>query len=114
MAADTFVVDVPGVGAFECRRRNMRTALRITAEYNRLTEGDSNPPEQFAGICNFLAYLKVMVIEGPEGWDVDETDPDSDEEIATLREVFSAIAAEEARFRGSRKGKPQKAGEGAE
>lgn len=95
----TFTIHVQNVGTFECRRRVMRTAVQLTAEYNRLVEGDPNPPSYFADLCNFLAYLKVMVVSGPDGWDVDNVDPDSEAEMKALREVYDAIVTEEARFR---------------
>lgn len=95
----TFTLHVSGVGAFECRRRVMRTAVQLAAEYNRLVEGDPNPPAYFSELCNFLAYLKVMIVSGPDGWDVDNVDPDSEAEMTALREVYDAITAEEARFR---------------
>lgn len=111
---DTYTVHVPGVGTFQCRRRVMRTAIQVMAEYNRLVEGDPNPPGYMAELCNFLAYLKVMIVSGPEGWDVDTVDPDSETDMAALRSVFEAITAEEARFRQGSGKEPAPTGEGAE
>lgn len=111
---ETYSVHVPGVGTFACRRRVMRTAVQIMAEYNRLVEGDPNPPAYFAELCNFLAYLKVMVVSGPEGWDVDNVDPDSEADMSALRDVFAAVTAEEARFRQGSGKEPAPTGEGAE
>ena len=110
----TFTLHVPHVGTFECRRRVMRTAVQIAAEFNRLVEGDPNPPPYFAELCNFLAYLKVMIVAGPDGWDVDNVDPESEAEMTALREVYEAMTAEEARFRRDAGADPASAGAGPE
>jgi hypothetical protein len=94
-----FTVAVDGVGSFTCRHRTMRTAIAITAEYNRLTEGAEQVPDDFAGICNFIAYLKVMVVYGPSDWDPYQTDPDSATDMEKLRQVYTAIKEAEGRFR---------------
>jgi hypothetical protein len=96
-----FTVAVDGVGSFTCRRRTMRTAIAITAEYNRLTEGAEHVPEDFAGICNFIAYLKAMIIHGPGDWDPYQADPDSAADMDKLRQVYMAIKEAEGRFRQS-------------
>lgn len=110
---DTFVVEVPDVGSFECRRRTMRVAIAITAEYNRLTEGAPVVSDEFNWLCSFVSYLKVMIVEGPEGWNVDEVNPDSEEEMATLNKVYREVKAAEARFRAGGGSEPKAEGEGA-
>lgn len=95
----TFVVNVDGVGTFECQRRTMRVAVAIGVEYARLTEGLEDVPENLERMCNVLAYLKSMIVSGPAGFDVYETDPDDKGEIAKLTKVYDAISEGEARFR---------------
>ena len=107
MRSDTYMVEVAEVGSFEVRRPIMRTAVRIEVEYARLTEGVESLPIDLQFICRIMAYLKVMVVSGPEGWEVDNVDPYSEGETAKLREVFEAITAEEARFRSGGKEKPE-------
>lgn len=96
-----FTVAVEGVGSFSCRRRTMRTAIAITAEYNRLTEGAEQVPDEFAGICNFISYLKVIIVAGPTDWDPYLVDPDSEADMDKLRKVYVAVKDAEARFRAS-------------
>lgn len=95
----TAVVTVDGIGVFRYRRRTMRTAVAINAEYNRLTEGAQAVSSEFAGLCDFLAYLRVMIVEAPDDWDPYAVDPDSEEEVGRLNRVYRAIKDAEARFR---------------
>lgn len=106
----TFTVAVDGVGSFTCRRRTMRTAIAITAEYNRLTEGAEQVPDEFAGICNFIAYLKAMVVAGPGDWDPYLADPDSEADMERLRKVYVAVKDAEGRFRAGAGADAQKPG----
>lgn len=111
MIPDTFSVAIEGVGTLTCRRRTMRTAVAMAAEYNRLTEGAEVVPPEFDGLCNFLAYLKVMVVDGPDGWDPYAVDPEDPDAMARLRLAYSGIQDAEGRFRSG--AKPQPEGEGA-
>jgi len=99
MESRTYTVDVDGVGAFECRRRNMRLLAAINAEYNRLTEGADSVSDEFSSLAEFLAYLRVTIVSGPEGWDVYEADPDDPEETQRLQKVYEEVRKAEARFR---------------
>ena len=110
--ADSFDVNVPNVGAFVCRRNTIRTSAARFAEFARLTEGLSPIPPEFEGICNFLSYLRVMIIRGPDGWDPYALDADDESTWATLSTVYEAVKAAEARFRAGAGGQPQGAGEG--
>jgi hypothetical protein len=110
---NTFTVAVEGVGSFTCRRRTMRTAIAITAEYNRLTEGAEQVTDEFAGICNFISYLKVIIVAGPADWDPYLADPDSEADMDKMRKVYVAVKDAEARFRASPGADAQKPGAGA-
>lgn len=107
MRSETYMVEVPEVGSFEVRRPVMRTAIRVEVEYARLTEGVESLPVDLKVICRIMSYLKVMVVSGPDGWDVDNIDPYSDDETSRLREVYEAVTAEETRFRSGGKAEPQ-------
>lgn len=109
----TQVVNVDGIGSFVCRRRTMRVAIAISAEYNRLTEGSENIGPEFAGICNFMAYLRAMIVSGPDDWAPYDIDPEDTEAMDRLRQVYLAIKDAEARFRKQPDGKPEKPGTGA-
>ena len=108
----TQVVMVDGIGSFVCRRRTMRVAIAISAEYNRLTEGSENIGPEFAGICNFMAYLRAMVVAGPDDWAPYDIDPEDTEAMDQLRQVYLAIKDAEARFRKQPDGQPEKPGTG--
>ena len=110
---NTQIVTVEGVGSFVCRRRTMRVAIAITAEYNRLTEGAENVSHEFAGICNFMAYLRTIVVSGPDDWSPYDVDPDDGEAMDRLRQVYQAIKDSEARFRAKPGQEPQESGEGS-
>jgi hypothetical protein len=112
MRPDTHVVEVEGVGSFEVRRPIMRTAIRIEVEYSRLTEGLETVPDELSFLCRIMAYLKVMIVSGPDDWDVDNCDPYTETEVTRLREVYDALNAAEARFRSKSDPKPQAEGEG--
>lgn len=114
MRSETYRVEVPEVGSFEVRRPVMRTAIKVEVEYARLTEGVDSLPVDLQIICRIMSYLKVMVVEGPHGWDVDGVDPYSDRDTSRLREVFEAITAEESRFRAGGQEKPQAPSAGTE
>lgn len=108
----TFPVAVEGIGTFHCRRRTMRVAIAISAEYNRLTEGAAEVSAEFAGICNFMAYLAVVVAKGPPDWTPYDVDPDDGEAMDRLRQVYQAIKDSEARFRAKTGKEPQESGAG--
>lgn len=112
MQRDTQVVMVDGIGSFVCRRRTMRVAIAISAEYNRLTEGADNIGPEFAGICNFMAYLRAMVVSGPDNWAPYDIDPEDNDAMDELRKVYMAIKDAEARFRKKPGSEPQGASPG--
>ena len=111
---DTILVHVDGLGTFEVRRRTMRVAIAITAEYNRLTEGADQVGPELGSVCNILAYLKGMIVSAPDDWDPYALDPDSADDMALIEQVYSAIKADEGRFRTGAGAQPQGPGTGGE
>ena len=111
---DTFPVTVDGFGTLLCQKRTVRVAVAVTAEYNRLTEGAEEVSGEFASVCNFLAYLKVVVLSGPDGWDPYGVDPDSEAAMEVLHKAYRAIKEAEGRFRSKPDAQPEVAGAGAE
>lgn len=107
MQPDTYPVNVDGLGTFQCRRRTMRVAVAITAEYNRLTEGADQVGPELGSVCNILAFLKTVVADAPDGWDPYAADPDSPDEMAKIEKVYSAIKVEEGRFRNEAGAQPK-------
>jgi hypothetical protein len=114
VSPDSFPVVVEGVGTLICKKRTVRVAVAITAEYNRLTEGAEEVSGEFASVCNFLAYLKVVVISGPEGWDPYGVDPDAESEMEVLHKAYRAIKEAEGRFREKPDAKPKGPSAGSE
>jgi len=114
MRPDTFPVVVDGVGTLICKRRTVRVAVAVTAEYNRLTEGAEDVSGEFSSVCNFLSYLKVVVVSGPESWDPYGVDPDSEEEMEVLHKAYRAIKDAEGRFRAKPVANPEVPGSGPE
>jgi hypothetical protein len=112
LSGKTFTVDVPDVGAFECAVRDMRTALAISAEFNRLTEGQDELSPLFEAVCEIHAYLKVMIKHAPDDWDLDGADPDSEGDQRRILIVYDAIRAAERTFRSRATGDTKKPSEG--
>lgn len=94
-----FEIHVPGVGTFECQRRNMRDELRIEAEYSRLTEGIETPTDALETSARMISAIKVLVTSAPEGWDIDEMDPFDQDTYAKIVKVYLAIREKENSFR---------------
>lgn len=97
-----YPIEVPGVGNFIFRRRVMRDEFRIGAEYSRLTEGVETPVQWLDLIAAATSTLKVLTVEAPSGWDIEAMDPEDDATYAKIMEVYGALRAAEARFRGER------------
>jgi hypothetical protein len=94
-----FVVDVPDVGVFTFARRNMRSELAIAAEFSRLSEGIATPSAFLETVGGWIATLKVLTLNAPAGWVLDEMDPLDDENYARLMNVHAALRAREDSFR---------------
>lgn len=101
-AAQTdFYVPVEGVGQFRFGKRMMRDEMRINVEYSRLTEGIETPTSYLDLVATWMSTLKVLTVEAPAGWDVDEMDPLDDDTYAKLMKVFTALREKEGSFRRS-------------
>lgn len=108
--ATDFYIDVEGVGNFRIARRTMRSELQIGAEYSRLTEGVETPTEWLANVAAWLATLKVVVVEGPAGFGMDEIDPMDPAIYNKLFLIYEAVSEKENSFRGITK--PQRQAQG--
>jgi hypothetical protein len=99
-ASDTdYHLDVDDVGHFVFARRMMRDEMRIAAEFSRLTEGVDTPTTYLAQMCTWMATLKVLLVEGPTGWDVDTLDPLEQDSYDKILLVYGALRAKEEDFR---------------
>ena len=104
----TYTVDVEEVGAFTVSRRNMRAEIAISSEFNRLTDGQDNLSDSLSTFAMMVATVKVLVLEAPEGWSVDDMDPFEPSSYLRVTRVFRAIREREEFFRnGSAQGSAQ-------
>lgn len=93
-----FEVNVEGVGRFVFGYRVMVDEAKIQAEYARVVDG-TTPTDWLHILAGWIATLKVLTVEAPEGWDIDEMDPLVDDEYEKLSKVFDALRAKESFFR---------------
>ncbi len=100
---NNYFIEVPGVGRFEIAPRRMGTHCEILAEYSSLTKGVETPTHYLQWYGSMVATLKVMIVSGPNGWDMDDMDPLDPETTETLAKVFNALRAKEDSFRAKRK-----------
>jgi hypothetical protein len=94
-----FTVPVEGIGAFTFAKRSLRDELAIGSEYSRLTEGVDTPTPWLEAVAGWIAALKVLTVEAPKGWNIDELDPLDPETYAKLRKVHAALREKEGSFR---------------
>lgn len=94
-----FEVTVEGVGRFVFGYRVMRDEFKIQAEYSRVLDG-SPPTDWLHVLAGWVSTLKVLTVEAPEGWDIDQMDPLDDDEYAKISKVFEALRVKEVSFRG--------------
>lgn len=99
MISESFQITVENVGTFECRRRTLRTEIKIGAEFSRLTEGEEKIPAWMRELCEIVSTVKCLVIKGPDGFNVDTMDPQDESTFGNLVAIYNAILTEEARFR---------------
>jgi hypothetical protein len=99
----TFTLDVDGVGAFTAKRRTMLTEIEIAAEANRLVGGQEELSEWLRGLVMTVATLKVQIVKAPDGFDLEELDPDDPDSYALMQQVYRAVKAKEADFRSGKR-----------
>lgn len=98
-----FQINVDGIGTFTFGRRRMRDEMAIAAEFSRLTEGVDNPTPYLASVAGWISTLKVLTVEAPEGWDIDEMDPLDEDTYAKLVKAHTALREKEGSFRSGSK-----------
>jgi hypothetical protein len=105
--AATYALDVPDVGAFVFRRRDLRDELMISALADRLLGGDSDVSDITHNLAYVVAALKTLLVSGPDSWGdplgADPTDPQTFRRINT---VFAELRSAEERFRAERTAEP--------
>jgi hypothetical protein len=100
-----FVEPVEGIGTFTFARRNMRLEIKSAVERKRLSEGEEL--DGFTALfVEAVADLKVLIVEGPDGWSpsqIDDMNPFDDATYGRVLKVWSALRGKEETFRGSGK-----------
>lgn len=89
---------VEGIGRFRFARRKLADELqiqRLFAEY----AGGVEPTAWLTTLAEYLSTLKVLTVEAPEGWDMDDMDPLDNDTYTKISRVFVALREREERFR---------------
>ena len=98
-AATDFHVTVEGVGRFRFAQRRMEDEMKIAVEYSLITQGIDTPSVWLTIMGGATAQLRVLTVEAPDGWDIDEMDPLDDETYARIVNVHRALRDQERSFR---------------
>lgn len=98
-AATDFHVPVEGVGRFRFGYRKLADEMDIAVEYSLMTKGIDTPTQWLGIMAGAVSQLRVLTVEGPDGWDLDELDPLEDADYAKLLKVHSALREQENSFR---------------
>lgn len=99
MTPTTYTITVDGVGTFTFAKRSMRSNLAIAAEYSRLTEGVENPVPFLDTVATWMSTLKVLTVAAPDGWVLDDMDPEDEDTYTKLGRVYGALRNKEGSFR---------------
>lgn len=99
MSATDYHIHVDELGDFRIARRTMRVELQMQVEYSRIVQG-VQPSAYLDLLATWIAAAKVLVLKGPDGWDVDALDPLDQGDMKKLMLLNGAINAKEASFRG--------------
>lgn len=108
-----FFIDVPSVGQFRFGRRTFGDRIAIRADYLRLVAEFGDDDTDLSIYASVAAIYVALCVSCPKGWevitDLDLTDPDMENNIFTLYDLF---IAKEASFRNRPAAGGESAGEG--
>lgn len=107
-----FHVDVEGVGRFRFAHRKMGDQLLINREYSLIVNGVT-PTEWLDSLASALSTLRVLTVEAPEDFVLDELDPLEDDSYTKIFKVWGALREKETSFRQGKKGAGPVGGAGA-
>lgn len=96
--ANDYYFDVPDVGRFRAARRTMTIEVEIQREYASMA-GGVEPTAWLMTLAEYLSTLRVLIVDAPESWDMENMDPLDDETYQTLGRVFAALREREETFR---------------
>jgi hypothetical protein len=110
-SSDVFFSAEP-IGKFRFpSHRTMRDEMEIGSEYYRYTQGVDHVSEWYSALALRMATIKVMCVEAPDGFLVDEMDPLEDETVNLIGKIYVNFREQEDSFREKRKQKCKGTGE---
>ncbi len=108
-----FYIDVEGEGRFRIGKRDMKSEMEIQREYASFA-GGVEPTVWLETLSEYLSTLRVLIVEGPETWDMDNMDPLDNDTYTRLGRVFVALREREESFRARHNGAGQGTGAGSD
>lgn len=106
-----FYVDVEGVGRFRFARRTLMLEAEVQREYAMIA-GGVDPTAWLMTLGEYISTLRVLIVEGPEDWDMDNMDGLDDDTYEKISKVFHALREREETFRRRHGAKGKAPGEG--
>lgn len=107
-----FPVDVEGIGRFIFGWRTMGDQFSIEIEMTRLCRGVA-PTPWLQTMSEWLGTLRILMVNAPAGFDLDDLDPLDDDVYDRVNRVFQALREKEDSFRGKTKAARKGDGQGA-
>lgn len=98
MSSKTYPVNVPGVGDFVFKKRDLQAQVRIQAESSRMLGGPVDDPD-LRRFANVVQTLVALAVTAPADWKPLEADPLEPEQTERLWLVHDAMRDAEERFR---------------
>ena len=93
-----FYETVEGIGRFRFAKRRLSDELQIQRAYAEYA-GGVEPTIWLATLAEYLSTLRVLTVEAPENWDLDNMDPLEEATYQNLARVFIALREREETFR---------------
>jgi hypothetical protein len=93
-----FFVDVDQLGTFRFAKRKMSDEIAIQRLYSEYT-GGVTPTVWLLTLGEYLSTIRALLVESPDGWDIDNLDPLEDETYEQIGRVFVALREREETFR---------------
>ncbi|EMD0638863.1 hypothetical protein VPZ60_004279 [Salmonella enterica] len=95
-----FYIDVPEVGRFRIAKRSLMLEMEIQREYASFA-GGVDPTAWLVTLAEYLSTLRVLIVESPDSWDMDNMDPLDEDTYEKIGKVFFALREREETFRGN-------------
>ncbi|EAM1616323.1 hypothetical protein EU642_22060 [Salmonella enterica] len=93
-----FFETLEGIGRFRFARRKMADEMQIQRLFAEYT-GGVEPTAWLLTLGEYLSTLRVLTVQAPDGWDIDDMDPLDPETYSQIGRVFVALREREETFR---------------